>query len=47
VEKPTRDHDLVPDRVMRALVKELEETTRREPEPVPLPNPDRARYRYD
>jgi hypothetical protein len=53
---PARDPELVPDSVLRALVKELEEpVTERErkpvrdpaPRPMPAPHPERARYRYD
>jgi hypothetical protein len=53
---PARDRELVPDSVLKALVKELEETvTERErpparkpaPRPMPSPEPERVRYRYD
>ena len=56
VDQPTRDRELVPDSVLRALVKELEESVDererrlgRNPEPrsIPSPDPERARYRYD
>jgi len=53
---PARDRELVPDSVLKALVKELEEAvTERErrsvrdpaPHPTPSPGPERVRYRYD
>jgi hypothetical protein len=55
-ETPARDRELVPDNVLRALVKELEaavvEPERKPtrspvPHPEPFPQPERARYRYD
>jgi hypothetical protein len=55
-EGPKRVPELVPDRVLRALVKELEETVverERKPtrntdvDPIPFPQPERVRYRYD
>lgn len=51
-ETPARDRELVPDSVLRALMKELEAAAT-EPErkparpPLPSPGPARARYRYD
>jgi len=53
---PAHDRELVPDQVMRALMKELEATaperqqkpTRSaEPRPLAAPELERARYRYD